>query len=148
MDYKQTQLGGFGLVVLLVALVLFVAAVVIDREASTLFDLVVLAVMTAALVVGVVFSRLSVVVTNDRVIASFAFGWPRRVIEIADVAAVRRVANSRWHGLGIRRIPGGWMHNVWGFDTVQLEFASGEVFSIGTVEPDALYDAISSRTTT
>jgi hypothetical protein len=148
MDYRQTQLGGFGLLVLLAALVCFVAAVVIEREASTLFDLVVLAVMAVALVIGVVFSRLSVVVANDRVVASFAFGWPRRVIEIADVVAVRRVRNLRWHGLGIRKIPGGWMYNVWGFDTVQLELASGDVFSIGSVEPDALYDAISSRATT
>jgi len=145
-DYRQTQLGGFGLFVLVMFLVILVAAVVVESGSSSLFDVVVLCLMAGALVVGVVFSRLSVVVTDDRLVASFLFGWPRRVIDFADVVGVRRARNLWWHGLGIRKIPGGWRYNVWGLDAVELQLVSGEVFSIGSAEPDALYDAVLSRT--
>ena len=101
--------------------------------------------MAGALVVGLVFSRLSVVVTDDRLVASFLFGRPRRVVDFADVVGVRRVRNLWWHGLGIRKIPGGWRYNVWGLDAVELQLVSGEVFNIGSAEPDALYDAVLSR---
>jgi len=146
MDYKETQWAGFGWSVLVLGLVVFVGAVVEDYQSSTASDLVILAVMSVAFIVGVVFSRLSVVVTDDRIVARFLFGWPRREIKIADVVAVRRAPNLRRHGMGIRKTPGGATYNVWAFDAVELELASGDVFGIGSIEPDALYDAISSRT--
>ena len=148
MEYRQTQWSGFGLPVLVVFAVMFASVVATDVESSTLFDVIVLAVMTAAIIVGVVFSRLTVSVTRDRVVASFLFGRPRRVIELADVAAVRRVRNLWWHGLGVRKIPGGWMYNVWGFDAVELELTSGEIFRLGSNDPDALFTALASRVTT
>lgn len=131
---------------LVMFLVILVAAVVVEHELSSLFDVVVLCLMSVALVVGVVFGRLSIVVTDDRLVASFLFGWSRRVVDFADVVGVRRVRNLWWHGLGIRKIPGGWRYNVWGLDAVDLKLVSGDVFSIGSAEPDALYDAVLSRT--
>jgi hypothetical protein len=147
MAYRQTQWGGFGLPVLVGFVVMFASIVVTDFESSTLFDVVVLSVMTAAVIVGVVFCRLTVTVTRDRVVASFLFGRPRRVIELADVVAVRQVRNLWWHGMGVRKIPDGWMYNVWGFDAVELELTSGEMFWLGSNDPEDLFNALSSRVT-
>ncbi len=144
MEYRQTQWGGFGFPVLVAFAAIFASIVIADFESSTPFDVVVLAIMTAALIVGVVFCRLTVTVTRDRIVASFLLGRPRRVIELVDVAAVRQVRNLWWHGLGIRKIPGGWMHNVWGFDAVELELTSSEVFRLGSNDPEALFNALSS----
>jgi hypothetical protein len=148
MEYRQTQWGGFGLPVLVMFLLMFAFAVVLDFESSKLFDVAVLAIMVAAIILGVMFSRLTVTVTRDRIVASFLFGRPRRVIELPDVVAMRYVRNLRWHGLGVRRIPGGWMYNVWALDAVELELISGEVFRLGSTDPEGLFDALSSRVTT
>ena len=84
------------------------------------------------------FSRLRVTVSNDRVEAAFGSGWPRRVVELSVVTAVRAVRSPWWYGWGVRRVPNGWMYNVWGLDAVELELESGTVFRIGTGEPDEL----------
>ena len=59
------------------------------------------------------------------------------------VRGVRQVRNKWWYGWGIRKIPKGWMYNVWGLDAVELEMESGKVFRIGTDEPDQLLGALS-----
>ncbi len=88
------------------------------------------------------FSRLDVIVTPGQVAATFGRGWPRRAIDLTTVTAVRRVRNRWYHGWGIRKVPKGWMFNVWGFDAVELELSSGKVFRIGTDEPDELMGAL------
>lgn len=126
----------------------FVAAVVVEHEYSTLPGVVVPAVMSMAFIIGVVFGRLSAVVAEDRGAASLLFGWPRRVVDVADLVAERPVRPLQWHGLGIRRILDGRTRSVGGFRAVERELASSDMFSVGSAEPDALYDAISSRIAT
>jgi len=45
-------------------------------------------------------------------------------------------------GWGIRLTPQGWLYNAWGRDAVQLSFAEGRRFTIGTNEPETLLAAI------
>ena len=40
-------------------------------------------------------------------------------------------------------MPNGWMYNVWGFESVELELRSGRVFRIGTDEPTDLHGVLS-----
>ncbi len=58
---------------------------------------------------------------------------------------MRPVRNSWWYGWGVRKVPGGWMYNVWGYDAIELELASGKVFRIGTDDPDGLLAALTER---
>jgi hypothetical protein len=59
-----------------------------------------------------------------------------------EVVGFRVVRNKWYHGWGVRKIPGGWMYNVWGLDAVELELASGKKFRIGTDEPQDLAAAL------
>ena len=90
------------------------------------------------------------IVESGWVAGRFRFGWPERRIDLAGVVAARTMRNRWWYGLGIRKIPRGWMYNVWGLDAVELELDSGSVFRIGTVDAARLLAAIeaelSSRT--
>ena len=101
-------------------------------------------VAIGALVFG--FSRLTVSVDTaggGAVSAQFAWGWPRRTIDLAEIVAIRQVRNHWIYGWGIRKVPKGWMYNVGGFDAIELERTTGKVFRIGTDEAAALLAALS-----
>jgi hypothetical protein len=138
--YRQTQtslLPVFTSIALLIAAAFSLALV----DDSLIGWLVAgLLVLAAALVVAL--SRLTVVVEDGRVSATFRFGWPERRIDLDGVVAARTVRNRWWYGLGIRKIPHGWMYNVWGLDAVELELNSSHVFRIGTADADRLLAAI------
>lgn len=95
-------------------------------------------VSLVVMLVLVMFSRQVVEVHPSVVSTWFGVGWPRRDTPVEEIAAVRRVENSRWWGYGIRAIPNGWMYNSWGTDAVELGLASGKVFRIGTADPEGL----------
>ena len=58
------------------------------------------------------------------------------------------VHNEWWRGWGIRHVPRGWMYNIAGRDSVELELQSGNVFRIGTDDPDGLLAALRSASVT
>ena len=105
-----------------------------------------LLVLAAVLVVAL--SRLTVTVEDGQVAATFRFGWPERRIDLDGVVAARTVRNRWWYGLGIRKIPRGWMYNVWGLDAVELDLDSGHVFRIGTAEADRLLAVVEAERST
>ena len=140
-EYDHTQSTFLGLVILVGILVVFVPILFAD-EASTAFKVAMGVALGIAMVAVVLFSRLRVRVAGGRLVTSFGWGWPKRTIELDMVIAARFVRNKWWYGLGIRKVPRGWMFNVWGLDAVELEFESGRVFRGGTNEPDALLASI------
>lgn len=77
------------------------------------------------------------------VTAGFGLGRPRKSIDLENVTEVRLVRSPWYYGWGIRKVPGGWVYNVWGFDSVELELSPGRVFRIGTDEPHELYGVLS-----
>ena len=92
------------------------------------------------------FSRLVVEVDTESLRTSFGFGWPHRVIAIADITAIRKVRNSWWYGWGIRWVRNGWMYNTWGYDAVEVGLSAGRVFRAGTEDRDGLANALSEAT--
>jgi hypothetical protein len=148
LEYKHTQWGYFGVPVLLLFAVISVTIISADDESSTLFTVAVVASMAVLLAVVFLFSRLEVTVSGGAVVAAFGFGWPRRVIELGEVTAVRQVRNPWWYGWGIRKVPHGWMYNVWGLDAVEFDLSSGKVFRIGTDQPEELFAVLSLQVTT
>ncbi len=99
-------------------------------------------VFVVLLICFVLFGWLSVEVDATSVRVWSGPGLIRRTIRVADIAAVRVVRNRWWYGWGIRLVPRGWMWNVAGLDAVELEFAKGRCFRIGTDEPRRLAEAI------
>ena len=144
MEYQHTQYGYLAAPV--VPFYIGIIAVLIADEASPSMA-VAMAAVIMALTLGLVlmFSRLNVRVASDQVHVAFGAGWPRRTVDLNDVVAVNQVRNHWYLGFGIRRIPRGWMYNVWGLDAVEIELPDGKVLRIGTNDPDGLHSAIALR---
>jgi hypothetical protein len=88
------------------------------------------------------FSRLTVIVDDTHVSVGFGGGLARRRFELHTIEAASTVKTSWLAGWGIRLTPQGWLYNAWGRGAVQLRFAGGRRFTIGSDEPDALLAAI------
>jgi hypothetical protein len=141
MEYGHTQFGPPLLRV--AALALLVMAAAGSVAAGPVAGLVVVGVV--ALIVGpamVIFSRFTVTVTDERLIAHFGWGWPRRKLDWTEASAVRTVRNSWWYGYGIRWFPGGTLWNVWGLDAIEFDLATGKALRVGTDEPERLFEAV------
>ncbi len=145
MEYKRTQTGYFFIFVLvwMIGITALIAAFAEDEAPEALL---VMGISTAV-VLGVVFwfSRLTVRVSGAEVRVGFGPGWPRKVFGSYEIVGFRAVRNKWYYGFGVRKIPGGWMYNVWGLDAVELELASGKKFRIGTNEPEDLVAALSAH---
>ncbi|NND76009.1 MAG: hypothetical protein HKN44_13485 [Ilumatobacter sp.] len=145
MAYEHTQTSYVALVVLDVVVTVTILAFVLGGSpAQPIVVAVVAFSVIAAIVYG--FSRLTVRVDPAAVTASFAWGWPRKVIPTDEIVSVRAVRNRWYHGWGVRKVARGWMYNVWGLDAVELERRSGKVFRIGTDQPVELAAVIAAAT--
>ena len=145
MEYQHTQWGFFLVPTVMVCAVVSIATTA--DETSTTLTVVTVGFVIVLLFVVLVFSRLEVTVSTGLVVAAFLFGRPHREIALEDVTAVRQVRNRWTQGWGIRKTSEGWMYNVWGLDAVELELSSGQVFRIGTNDPENLFTALSLRVT-
>ena len=136
MAYRHVQWGWTWLLYLIFSVVM-VAVVVAGMGESGGDEAVWVTVVTVGFLVALflvvlLFSRLEVTVDSENVMAAFGFGWPKKVVALEDVVAVREVRNTWWQGWGIRRISNGWTYNVWGLDAVELELSDGRAFRLGS----------------
>ena len=135
--YKHTQTGtivrwavGLGLAVALSAFLL------VGISASPRIALIPGVMVVVLLACLVVFGKLTVEVTTDRVQVWFGPGLIRKGFQVTDIKEVKAVRNSWYYGWGIRLTPVGWMFNVAGLDAVELKMTSGKRFRIGTDDPN------------
>lgn len=91
------------------------------------------------------FRALSVRVTDDMVTVAFLYGWPRRRIQLHDIAEISIVRMRALYGWGIRLVPRGTLWRAAGFNTVRLELASGRSIYVGAADCDELARQISQR---
>ncbi len=147
MEYQRTQWGKMSIPTILLGSMIVVLWLGGDDETSAFSTAVITAFVVAISAALLISSRLEVTVTTDRVTATFGFGWPRKAIELRDVTRVRQVRNRWWHGFGIRKIPVGWMYNVWGLDAIEVVDSTGKAFRIGTDDPANLLAVLSLLTT-
>ncbi len=141
MDYEHVQYGYLS--VFVIPFYIGIIAIFLADDASPFVAvLAALGVMVLTLALIALFSRLTVTVASGQVTAAFGVGWPRRSVSLTEVVTARQVRNRWYFGWGIRKVPKGWMYNVWGLDAVDLELKNGKVFRIGTNDPDGLQTAV------
>lgn len=74
---------------------------------------------------------------------SFTAGIPGGVIPFEDIADALITTTRFWEGWGIHwTIIHGWLWNVAGFQGVLIRKRNGRVVTLGTDDPQGLYDAI------
>lgn len=142
MEYQHTQVGPLPI---LVGGFFGVISVVTLVNAGDEPEAVIAVLGAMVIIVTIVygFSRLTVVVGPAELRARFTWGWPNRVVPLAELSRYNHVRNKWWYGLGVRLAPNGaWIFSVWGLDAVELELKSGKKLRIGTDDPDRLIAAI------
>ena len=144
--YKHTQMGTLVLVVLGLGIALTVSILFMVQTDS---ERILVAAVTGLLLLCIfLFRTLNVSVDSEKVEVSFGPGAFRKRFLVADINSARAVGNSWYFGWGIRWIPNGWMYNVSGFDSVELDLKDNRKFRIGTDDPDNLLAAIQENTST
>ena len=115
-----------------------------EKEAA-----IVLGVITVMLAVinGIVFAlfhSLTVRISPSDIAISFGVGLIRKRFPIGDIRSVRTVRNRWYNGFGIRKIRGGWLYNVSGFDAIEIQLKNERKYRIGTDQPMKLLAAVES----
>ena len=139
--YRHTQTATHAVTAFLVVSMLLLVSIVFGAgDLGAILLMVAFLVLVGAIMVA--FNRLEVLVDDREVVVQFRWGWPHRRYPLADIHRVDVVRNKWWYGFGVRITPHGWLYSVWGLDAVQLNFADGNAFRIGTDEPERLAAAI------
>lgn len=90
-----------------------------------------------------VFGTLTVSVCDDALRIRFGpLGLIRKSWPVVEIASASAVQNPWYYGWGIRPTPKGTLYNIAGTDGIEVRMLNGQIFRIGTDEPEALCQAI------
>ena len=142
MSYEHTQHGwpvriAFGLTALVFLVMVSVRPFDLPMPRAVL---IVGAAVAVAL--GVLWSRMTICIDDDRLRWSFGPGWPRFALPLAAIRSVEATRTTLWQGWGIHHTRRGWLYNIAGGDAVLLTRADGKRLLLGTDEPRRLKFAL------
>ena len=148
-EYEHTQPGTFMRAMTGLWVVIFVVGSVVmlalggqEVAGVVIPSIVMLAVFTAIIIA--LFHSLTVRISRSDIAISFGVGLIRKRFSIGDIRSVR-IARNRWYnGWGIRKIRGGWLYNVSGFDAIEIQLKNERKYRIGTDQPKKLFAAVES----
>ncbi|MCK4404747.1 MAG: hypothetical protein KAW02_06600 [candidate division Zixibacteria bacterium] len=149
--YRKTQRGWI-INLVFIPILLFFAAILYyqevlgkslgDRPAPSWFYL---AFILLFLILMALFSTLTVTGFPNYIEIKFGIGLIRKKFYYKDIRSCSVQKNPFLYGWGIRKIPGGWLYNVSGSMSVQLDMKDGKMYRIGTAEPQKLGEFIKTR---
>lgn len=93
---------------------------------------------TVLLICLVIFSSLTVEVSEDYLSWHFGLGLMRKLILLSDIESVEVTQTKLIEGWGIRFTSRGWLYNVSGFQAVAITLKTGKQFLLGSDEPERL----------
>ncbi len=87
--------------------------------------------------------RMVTEVFPEKILVYFGVGLFRRSIPLSRIKAAIIVKNPWYYGWGVRIIPGGWLFNVSGDYSVEIQLTdSDRILRIGSQTPHQLHEAI------
>jgi hypothetical protein len=137
--YRHTQTGRF---VLALTLTLALGQAAAAAAAGPAARPGVLAGAGIALVVGLLFSRLTTEVGGGALRFHFGPGVWRKRFALGDIASAEQTRSTWWEGVGVRITGRGMLYNVAAGPAVEVRLRSGKRFRLGTDEPDRLRAAL------
>ena len=147
--YENTQPGTFirimtGSWVVFLGVLAVVMLALGQKEAA--IGLGAVTVMLAVIngIVFALFHSLTVRVSRSEIALSFGVGLIRKQFPIGDISSASIVQNRWYNGFGIRKIRGGWLYNVSGFDAIEIQLKNERKYRIGTDQPEKLLAAVES----
>jgi hypothetical protein len=151
MNYKHTQIGYLTIFATVAVFGLFSWIQMMARaeppSVNSGSNLLVTAIMVFVLLLLVSFWTLNAEITQEKVLIKFGYGFVRKSFNLSDVVSAKSVKNKWYFGWGVRRWfwPKMWIYNVSGFDAVEIVLKNGNIYRIGTDEPEKLERAILSK---
>jgi hypothetical protein len=106
---------------------------------------ILLAFLVFFLILLSLFATLTVTGLHDHLEIKFGIGLIRKRFFYRNIRSCSVQKNPAIYGWGIRKIPGGWLYNVSGSWSVQLDMKDGRMFRIGTPEPEKLEQFLKTR---
>ncbi len=91
------------------------------------------------------FQQMTVCVNHINLQVVFAFGWPRRTVQLSEIVDVSTHRMRALYGWGIRVVPNGMLWRAGGHYAVRLELSSGRYLYIGAADCEDLAREISER---
>jgi len=101
-----------------------------------------ISVAVLLLISGVLFSSLTVEVSDGELRFHFGPGFWRKRFALSEIVGADVTRSSAWEGWGIRITPRGMLYNVSGKEAVEVHLRSGQRFRIGTDEAEVLAEAL------
>lgn len=135
--YKFTQPGTFSMAVLVPVFGLLLFLIF----SSGLDDIVQIAVFIFTLLVLSVsimlFYKITIFIDDKHVSFSLGCGLFSKKYSLDEIKSCKPVRNPVLYGIGIRKIPGGWLYNVSGQNAIEVAFKNRRsVIRIGTNKPE------------
>jgi hypothetical protein len=140
MDSKTyTQFGTFT-VIIMSALLIVVASLLIKHGFSPDPETYLYAFLVLiSLICLLTFYKLTIIVDDTTVSFKLGIGIFGKSYNTTEIASCKPVKNLWIYGVGIHKIPNGWLYNVSGLKAIELRFKdSTRVIRIGTNKPDEI----------
>ncbi len=99
------------------------------------------------MVLLLLFVTLTVKIQDGLLVWSFGVGLIRKQVALADIGSCEVVRYPWYYGVGIRKIPQGWLYNVSGTASVRITLKNGKSISMGSDRAEELCAAIQSSIT-
>ena len=135
--YEHTQVGYLIIVALVAAMVTI--GIILATAGVHWIAIAVLVVLAIALVL---FSNLTVVISEEELLVQFGPGVIRKRFKLNEIESCQAIKIPWYYGWGIRLTPQGMLFRVSGFHAVQNKLIRGKEYLIGTDVPQELEEAI------
>jgi len=135
--YEHTQIGYF-IVVAIVAAMVTIGIIL----ATAGVNWIVIAVLVVLAIPLVLFPSLTVVISEEELLAQFGPGVIRKRFKLNEIESCQVIKIPWYYGWGIRLTPQGMLFRVSGFHAVQIKLITGKKYLIGTDVPQELEEAI------
>lgn len=142
---KFTQFGAFSVAIMLPLFLLFLVLLVnsgLENTVSFYFNLAMALIFLTCLLI---FYKITITVSSTHVSFKLGIGLIRKTYSFNDLKQCKPVVNSPLYGIGIRAISNGWLYNVSGLKSIELQFVNSKsIVRIGTNKPDEVSQLIQS----
>jgi hypothetical protein len=149
--YRKTQTGWL-LIFIFAPVVLFFLFILYHQEVlgrpfgtNPAPSWILLAFLVFFVMLLSLFATLTLTGFGDHLEIKFGIGLIRKRFFYRNIRSCSVQKNPAIYGWGIRKILGGWLYNVSGSWSVQLDMKDGKMFRIGTPEPEKLEQFLKTR---
>jgi len=141
-----TQYGTFSIIAMVIAIIFCTGLLLITGLNEIIPVLIVGFVVLTLIMCLLIFYKLTITIDDEYLSFKLGIGLIRRQFRLSDIESCSPVRNSAIWGIGIRKIPGGWLYNVTGMEAIELTFKNSKrKIRIGTDRPVEIAGEVSNR---